>query len=151
MAYMLDWSIRLRKKCRVPPKPKKVVGVYEREPGNWCGRYRGPDGKLVRKSFGLDRRAAVDWVDEARVLRRAGTLPSSAKRKKVQKDEVVTVATSAARFWPTSRVTRKSTGIKRTHPAASRRSARRSREGRLPRSQRRRSKTGWRVCRRIAN
>jgi hypothetical protein len=82
----------------VPPKPKKVVGVYEREPGNWCGRYRGPDGKLVRKSFGLDRRAAVDWVDEARVLRRAGTLPSSAKRKKVQKDEVVTVATLCSAF-----------------------------------------------------
>jgi len=82
----------------VPRKPKKVAGVYEREPGNWCGRYRGPDGKLVRKSFGLDRRAAIDWVDEARVLRRAGTLPSSAKRKKVEKEEVVTVATLCSAF-----------------------------------------------------
>jgi site-specific recombinase XerD len=85
----------------VPPKPKKVTGVYEREPGNWCGRYRGPDGKLVRKSFGPDRRAAVDWVEEARVLRRSGTLPSSAKPKKepqVQKNGVVTVAALCDEF-----------------------------------------------------
>jgi site-specific recombinase XerD len=85
----------------VPPKPKKVVGVYEREPGNWCGRYRSLEGKLVRKSFGLDRRAAVDWVEEVRVMRRIGTLPSSAKPKKkftVQKDEAVTVATLCSAF-----------------------------------------------------
>jgi len=78
-----------------------VKGVYEREPGNWCGRYRGPDGKLVRKSFGLDRRAAVEWVEEAKVLRRTGTLPSSAIQKKVvpvQKDDVVTVDTLASTF-----------------------------------------------------
>lgn len=66
----------------MPPKPKKVKGVYEREPGNWCGRYRSPDGKLVRKSFGPDRKAAVAWVEDARVIRRTGTLPTSAKPKK---------------------------------------------------------------------
>jgi integrase len=59
------------------------MGVYEREPGNWCGRYRSPEGKLVRKSFGPDRRAAVDWVEAARVTRRTGTLPTSAKQVKV--------------------------------------------------------------------
>jgi site-specific recombinase XerD len=77
----------------VPPKPKKVVGVYEREPGNWCGRYRSPEGKLVRKSFGRDRRAAVDWVDAARVTRRTGTLPTSAKTQKEASASVVGVAT----------------------------------------------------------
>jgi hypothetical protein len=67
---------------RVPHKPKKVVGVYECELGNWCGRYRSLEGKLVRKSFGLERTAAVYWVEEARVMRRIGTLPSSAKARK---------------------------------------------------------------------
>jgi site-specific recombinase XerD len=77
------------------------MGVYEREPNNWCGRYRSPEGNLVRKSFGPDRRAAVDWVEEARVTRRTGTLPTSAKPKKkppVQKNEVVTVATLCTAF-----------------------------------------------------
>jgi site-specific recombinase XerD len=77
------------------------MGVYEREPGNWCGRYRSPEGKLVRKSFGPDRRAAVDWVEDARVLRRVGKLPASAKRVKepsVQNDEAVTVATLCTAF-----------------------------------------------------
>ena len=85
----------------MPPKPKKVMGVYEREPGNWCGRYRPPKGNLVRKSFGPDRRAAVEWVEEMRVIRRTGELPTSAKRAKgpsVQKDEVVTVATLCSAF-----------------------------------------------------
>jgi hypothetical protein len=55
----------------------------------------------VRKSFGLDRRAAIDWVEEAKVIRRTGTLPSSAKPKKkppVQKDEVMTVAALCSAF-----------------------------------------------------
>jgi site-specific recombinase XerD len=85
----------------VPPKPKKVIGVYEREPGSWCGRYRSPEGKLVRKSFGPDRRAAVDWVEDARVLRRTGKLPESARRVKepsVQEDEAVTVAELCTAF-----------------------------------------------------
>ena len=77
------------------------MGVYEREPGNWCGRYRPPKGKLVRKSFGPDRRAAVEWVEEMRVIRRRGELPTSAKRAKepsIPKDEVVTVATLCTAF-----------------------------------------------------
>ncbi len=85
----------------MPPKPKKVMGVYELEPGNWCGRYRLTKGKIVRKSFGPDRRAAIDWVEEMRVLRRAGTLPTSAKPKKVpevRKDGAVTVATLCSAF-----------------------------------------------------
>jgi hypothetical protein len=55
----------------------------------------------VRKSFGSDRRAAVEWVEEMRVIRRTGDLPKSAKRAqkpRVQKDEVVTVATLCRAF-----------------------------------------------------
>jgi site-specific recombinase XerD len=85
----------------LPPKPKKVKGVYEREPGNWCGRYRSPEGKLVRKSFGPDRRAAIDWVDAARVIRRTGTLPTSAKLVKEvppKTNRVVSVSRLCAEF-----------------------------------------------------
>jgi site-specific recombinase XerD len=72
----------------VPRKAKEVVGVYELKPGLWCGRYRTPDGKLVRKRFGYDRKAAVAWVEEARTIRRnnAAELPDTAifhKQKKV--------------------------------------------------------------------
>ncbi|MBB5330583.1 tyrosine-type recombinase/integrase [Tunturiibacter gelidoferens] len=77
----------------MPPKPKKVIGVYEREPGNWCGRYRSPEGKLVRKSFGRDRRAAVDWVNAAKVIRRVGRLPTSAKSQKEASNNVGSIAT----------------------------------------------------------
>ena len=65
----------------MPKKPNPVAGVYEREPGNWCGRYRIAPGKLVRKSFGNDRRAAIAWVEEMRTIRRKGEvkLPASAK------------------------------------------------------------------------
>src|ERR1700733_9986608 len=74
---------RVLEGVQVPPKPKKVKGVYEREPGNWCGRYLAADGKLVRKSFGADRKAAIDWVDDARsVLRTTGARPLSAKQAK---------------------------------------------------------------------
>ena len=64
----------------MPRKAKDVKGVYELKPGLWCGRYRTPEGKLVRKRFGRDRQAAVDWVEEARTLRRKQPkeLPSSA-------------------------------------------------------------------------
>jgi site-specific recombinase XerD len=85
----------------MPRKPKKVVGVYEREPGNWCGRYRSPEGKLVRKSFGPDRGAAVAWVEDARVIRRTGKLPTSAKPKKeepAKPDALVTVDVLSAEF-----------------------------------------------------
>jgi site-specific recombinase XerD len=84
---------RLREGVKVPRKPKKVVGVYEREPGNWCGRYRSPEGKLVRKSFGPDRAAAIAWVEDARVVRRTGTLPISAKQAKAAPAEAETVKT----------------------------------------------------------
>jgi hypothetical protein len=61
----------------------------------------GPRKELVRKSFGPDRRAAVEWVEEMRVTRRTGQLPTSAKRAQepsIQKDEVVTVATLCTAF-----------------------------------------------------
>jgi site-specific recombinase XerD len=60
-----------------------VVGVYEREVGSglWCARYR-QDGKLVRKSFGRDRAAAIAWVEKARTIKRSGEgiVPTSAKQ-----------------------------------------------------------------------
>jgi hypothetical protein len=45
----------------------RVEGVYERVPGSglWHARYR-QDGKLVRKSFGRNRNAAIAYVDEGR-------------------------------------------------------------------------------------
>jgi hypothetical protein len=59
-----------------------VEGVYERDPGsgNWHARYR-VNGKLVRKSFGRDRAAAINWVDKARTtkLSGGGVVPTSAK------------------------------------------------------------------------
>lgn len=75
----------------MPRKAKEVVGVYELEPGLWCGRYRTPEGKLVRKRFGYDRKAAVAWVEEARTIRRnnAAELPRTAilhKQKKKTPD-----------------------------------------------------------------
>jgi hypothetical protein len=76
MPFSTGAGLRESASCRVD---RKVVGIYEREPGNWYGRYRSPEGKLVRKSFGPDRGAAVAWVEDARVLRRAGELPTSAK------------------------------------------------------------------------
>jgi hypothetical protein len=78
---------RLRGSVECRQSQKKVVGVYERESGNRCGRYR---------------RAVVDWVEKMRVLRRTGVLPASAKPKKVapqvQKDGVVTVDTLCSAF-----------------------------------------------------
>lgn len=59
-----------------------VDGVYERVPGSgkWHARYR-VNGKLVRKSFGRDRAAAINWVDKARTtkLSGGGIVPTSAK------------------------------------------------------------------------
>jgi site-specific recombinase XerD len=87
----------------VPRKPAKVVGVYERAPGVWCGRYRTPEGKLVRKTFGRDRQAAVDWVDESRSIRRSGegVLPTSAKAKKrvpVETEGVLSISRLCSEF-----------------------------------------------------
>jgi integrase len=63
-------------------KPAPVVGVYERVAGSgvWHARYR-QKGKLVRKSFGRDRAAAVAYVEKARTLKRSGEgiVPSTAK------------------------------------------------------------------------
>ena len=63
-------------------KPAKVEGVYERVPneGIWSARYR-KDGKVVRKSFGRDRDAAVAFIEKARTIKRTGegTVPSSAR------------------------------------------------------------------------
>lgn len=59
-----------------------VEGVYERVQGSgkWHARYR-INGKLVRKSFGRDRAAAINWVDKARTtkLSGGGVVPTSAK------------------------------------------------------------------------
>jgi integrase len=56
--------------------------VYERVQGSgkWHARYR-INGKLVRKSFGRDRAAAINWVDKARTtkLSGGGFVPTSAK------------------------------------------------------------------------
>jgi site-specific recombinase XerD len=85
----------------MPRAPKKVVGVYEREPGNWAGRYRTPEGKLVRKSFGRDRQAAIAWVEDARRVRRSGDgdLATSARNEVKPKIEgVVTIDTLCAEF-----------------------------------------------------
>jgi hypothetical protein len=60
-----------------------------------------PAGKAGTKELRPDRRAAVEWVEEMRVIRRTGELSTSAKRAKelsVQKGEVVTVATLCTAF-----------------------------------------------------
>lgn len=67
----------------MPRPPVPVKGVYQRadDPsGNWYARLR-IDGKLVKKSFGRDRAAAIDYVEKARTLRRAGEgyIPTTAK------------------------------------------------------------------------
>lgn len=63
--------------------PAAVEGVYEREVGSgfWYARYR-VNTKLVRKSFGRDREAAVAWVEQARSLLRKGegVVPTSSKQ-----------------------------------------------------------------------
>ena len=81
---------------QVPRKAKEVVGVYELKPGLWCGRYRTPDGKLVRKRFGYDRKAAVACVEKARTIRRnnAAELPATAiphKQKTTKESEAPAV------------------------------------------------------------
>lgn len=68
-----------------------VEGVYERIPGSgiWHARYR-QDGKLVRKSFGRNRAAAVAYVEKARPLKRTGEgfVPSTAKAAPKTKTEL---------------------------------------------------------------
>ena len=67
----------------MPRPPAPVKGVYQREDdpsGNWYARFR-LDGKLVKKSFGNNRAAAIEYVEKARTLRRSGEghVPKSAK------------------------------------------------------------------------
>ncbi len=60
--------------ARMPRPPAPVKGVYQRadDPsGAWYARFRS-NGKLVKKSFGRDRGAAVEYVEKARTLRRTG-------------------------------------------------------------------------------
>jgi site-specific recombinase XerD len=85
----------------LPRAPKKVSGVYERGKDNWCGRFRTPEGKLIRKTFGRDRQAAIDWVETARSIRRSGEgdLPTSARAEvKVETEGVVTTDVLCAEF-----------------------------------------------------
>lgn len=60
----------------------RVEGVYERVPGSglWHVRYR-QSGKLVRKSFGHDRAAAIAYAEKARTLKRTGEgyVPANAR------------------------------------------------------------------------
>lgn len=67
----------------MPRPPASVKGVYQRKDdlsGNWYARFR-IDGKLVKKSFGRDRAAAIRYVEKARTLRSAGEghVPRTAK------------------------------------------------------------------------
>lgn len=67
----------------MPRPPAPVKGVYQRDDdpsGNWYAHFR-IDGKLVKKSFGTDRAAAIEYVEKARTLRRLGEghVPKSAK------------------------------------------------------------------------
>lgn len=51
----------------MPRPPAPVKGVYRRDDdpsGNWYARFR-IDGKLVKKSFGSDRAAAIEYVEKA--------------------------------------------------------------------------------------
>lgn len=63
--------------------PSSSKGVYQRDDdpsGNWYARFR-IDGKLVKKSLGSDRAAAIEYVEKARTLRRSGEghIPKSAR------------------------------------------------------------------------
>jgi hypothetical protein len=54
-------------------EPEEVHGVYWREERDaWAARYK-INGKLVRKVFGpnaTDRQNAINWLEDARSLRR---------------------------------------------------------------------------------
>jgi integrase len=67
----------------MPRKATPVEGVFEREEGSgiWYARFT-VNGKLVRKSFGRNRPAAINYVEKARTLRRSGEgiVPDTAKR-----------------------------------------------------------------------
>jgi len=71
-----------------------VEGIYEREEGSgfWYARFK-INGKLVRKSFGRNRAAAVNYVEKARTLRRSGegVVPDTAKRPVLTVPEIDTL------------------------------------------------------------
>jgi hypothetical protein len=67
----------------MPRPPASAKGVRQREDDpseNWYARFR-LDGKLVKKSSGTDRAAAVRCVEKARTLRQTGEghIPRSTK------------------------------------------------------------------------
>jgi integrase len=69
-----------------------VKGVYQRDDdpsGAWYARIR-VNGRLVKKSFGNDRAAAIDYVDKARAVRRTGdgVLPRNARQMPKSTQEI---------------------------------------------------------------
>jgi len=82
----------------LPRPPAPVKGVYQRKDdpsGNWYARFR-IDGKLVKKSFGRDRAAAVEYIEKTRTLRRTGEghVPRTAKGTLKTAREMKTRSTS---------------------------------------------------------
>jgi len=77
----------------MPRPPAAVKGVYQRDDdpsGAWYARIR-VNGRLVKKSFGNDRAAAIDYVDKARAVRRTGdgVLPRNARQMPKSTQEIV--------------------------------------------------------------
>lgn len=77
----------------MPRPPAAVKGVYQRDDdpsGAWYARIR-VNGRLVKKSFGNDRGAAIDYVDKARSVRRTGdgVLPRNARQMPKSTQEIV--------------------------------------------------------------
>lgn len=84
----------------MPRPPTPVKGVYQRDDdpsGAWYARIR-VDGKLVKKSFGNDRGAAVAYVEKARTLRRSGEghIPKNAKSMPKTAQELSATPASAS-------------------------------------------------------
>jgi integrase len=81
----------------MPRKATPVEGVFEREEGSgvWYARFK-INGKLVRKSFGRNRAAAINHVEKARTLRRSGEgiVPDTAKRAVLTIPELETLGGS---------------------------------------------------------
>jgi hypothetical protein len=66
--------------AQAPSSSERCLQREDDPSGNWYARFR-IDGKLVKKSFGRDRSAAIEYVEKARTLRRTGEghVPNSAK------------------------------------------------------------------------
>lgn len=83
----------------MPKPPTPVRGVFQRadDPsGAWYARIR-VNGTLVKKSFGRDRAAAIEYVEKARTLRRTGEghVPRSARELPKTAIELVNQASSS--------------------------------------------------------